>query len=354
MLKRMFTSLLLAVLSLVLVLPVTALADYSFSFLPRREYQGTIYEARPSAEITTVLLIGYDHQSFGTVKELHGYSNGGQSDFMLLLVVDHENRTIRQLQIDRDTMTPVYVTDITGKQHKRSSLQICLSHAYGDTREKNNANAVLAVETLLGIEAPGDGAQIDWYLAMDISGIRLLNDLLGGVTITIDEDMTAYDPEMIAGRTMKLSGKQAEHFCRGRYYVGDQTNASRMMRQRQYLNAASEVLRQRMKEDIDFGMYLLEEMGVIYDRSTAASADPFSFSDPVKGTPSGLLEGYYLTTNESQSEIVGLLARAIDYELLETETLPGEHVIGTSGYIEFRMEKDAALRWALDVFYRSE
>ena len=105
MLKRMFTSLLLAVLSLVLVLPVTALADYSFSFLPRREYQGTIYEARPSAEITTVLLIGYDHQSFGTVKELHGYSNGGQSDFILLLVAKNQI-SVPQTSTSREYIRP--------------------------------------------------------------------------------------------------------------------------------------------------------------------------------------------------------------------------------------------------------
>ena len=34
-----------------------------------------------------------------------GYRDGGQSDFLLLLVLDHKNKTIRQLQIDRDTMT---------------------------------------------------------------------------------------------------------------------------------------------------------------------------------------------------------------------------------------------------------
>lgn len=348
---------LLAMLMVLLnVFPAVAETSNSFifSFLPRREYAGTLYEARPSADLTTVLLIGYDHHADGGVEEMHGYSNGGQCDFLLLLVVDHVQQKIYPLQIDRDTMAPIYVTDINGKQHWRKSLQICLAHAYGDTREKNNANTVLAVETLMGINAPDDGVAINWYLAMDISGISKLNDVLGGVTVTLEDDMTFFDPAMTEGATLKLTGKQAEYFCRGRYDVGDQTNASRMKRHQQFISAASDVLVQKLKEDVNFGSQLLEQMGFIYDRSTAASSDPFSFSDPVTGTPVGQARERYLMTNESQSEIVGLLARAMEYEIMDTEILPGEHVIGNSGYIEYRLEPDSAIKWALQHFYRCE
>lgn len=336
------------------MLPPEARADMSFSFLPRRTYEGRVYEARPSAEVTNILLIGYDHHADGMEETLHGYSNGGQADFLLLLTIDHEQKTIRPLQIDRDTMTAIYVTDVNGKQHRRSSLQICLAHAYGNTREKNNANTVQAVEALLGIEAKDDGVQIDWYMAMDISGISRLNDVLGGVTVTLQDDLTYFDETMTVGATLTLNGRQAEAFCRGRYNVGDQTNASRMKRQQQYMNAASGVLIQRLKEDVNFGSDLLDQMGIIYDMTTAATDDPFSFSDPVEGTPAGQSQEHYLMTNEPQSSIVGLLAKILDYEVLQTETLPGAHTIGSSGYVEYRLEKDAGIKWALDAFYRSE
>ena len=329
-----------------------AQAEFGFGFSPVRTYEGQRYEARPPAETTNVLFIGYDHNQQGMETELHGYSNGGQADFLLLVVLDHEADEIRMLQIDRDTITKVRVTDPNGYEHDRSNLQICLSHAYGNTREKNNANTVLAVETLLGIEGADDGAQIDWYVAMDISGIARLNDLMGGVTLTMQTDMTDIDPAMTAGATLTLTGKQAERFCRGRYGVGDQTNASRMLRQQQYIAAASQKLMRLLRQDINEGVRLLDGMGLLHD-ATVRVAGPFDFSDPVAGTPAGDAQGHYLMTNAMRATIISDLSRAAIYKLGEIETLPGVHSLGSDGYIRFDMQQDAALRWALDVLYDS-
>lgn len=328
-----------------------ALASGFTGFLPVRSYEGREYEARPSAETTTILLIGYDHNAQGSLEELHGYSNGGQADFLLLVVLDHRYDQIHLLQIDRDTETPVMVTDAFGRQHSRSALQICLAHAYGNTREKNNANTVLAVETLLGIEAPDDGAQIDWYMAMDISGISRLNDLLGGVTLTFSEDMTDIDPMMTAGATLTLTGKQAEAFCRSRMGVGDQTNVSRMARQRQYLQAAGVRLLELLRESVNNGTRILDGMGVIYDQS---AADAFGFGPASQGTAVGDAQGRWLMTNALQRTIVSQMALAADYELLEPQTLPGEHSLDNRGYIRFRPEPGAAIEWVLSILYRSE
>lgn len=340
----------LLALMLLLCFVQGAQAESAFGFSPVRTYEGARYEARPPAETTTVLLIGYDHHQEGMQTELHGYSSGGQADFLLLVVLDHRTDEIRMLQIDRDTMARVRVTDARGYEHDRGSLQICLSHAYGNTREKNNANTVLAVETLLGIESADDGAQIDWYVAMDISGIARLNDLLGGVTLTMQTDMTDIDPAMTAGATLTLTGRQAERFCRGRYGVGDQTNESRMLRQQQYIAAASQKLVRLLRQDISEGVRLLDGMGLLHD-ATVRVTGPFDFSDPVAGTPAGDAQGHYLMTNAMRATIISDLSRAAIYKLGEIETLPGVHSLGSDGYIRFDMQQDAALRWALDVFY---
>ena len=54
----------------------TALAaEKSFGFLPTKQFHGKTYQARPSSDITTVLLIGYDHKEEGDITvEQHGYS----------------------------------------------------------------------------------------------------------------------------------------------------------------------------------------------------------------------------------------------------------------------------------------
>ena len=342
---------LLAALCIAAALP--ACAETGYGFLITRQYNGQTYYARPSGELTTVLLIGYDHNAEGQLEELHGYSNGGQADFLLLVVLDHRYDQIHLLQIDRDTMARVRVTDAKGRQHDRSAIQICLAHAYGNTREANNANTVLAVETLLGIEAADDGACIDWYMAMDISGISRLNDLLGGVTITIREDLTQIDPAMTAGARLTLTGDQAEKFCRSRRGVGDQTNASRMERQKQYMEAASGRLLELSRADADYGLKLLDGMGVIYDMA-AQSYGGYSFGPAYEGTETGDAAGRWLMTSAQRKTIVAALANALDYELLETETLPGEHSLGTNGYIRYDLVKDAGVHWALSVFYRNE
>lgn len=317
-------------------------------FLKTRVYDGTTYAARPAAELTTLLLIGYDHYDDGFPHELHGYSNGGQSDFMLLMVMDHKAKTIRMLQIDRDAMVGVRVTDVSGIQYPARRLQICLSHAYGATREENNENTIWSVERLLQIEDSNDGAQIDEYIAMDISGISLLNDLLGGVTVTVPYDMTGKDPALTAGATLTLNGEQAEIFCRGRSGVGDQTNASRMARQRIYLDAAGKRLREMLHEDANAGNKLLEGLGVIYHHRVD-SDNPFL--DKSDWTPVGDDGGKYLMSSMTLGDIVNLMLKIMDYEALPIETLPGTHSIGSKGYMEFDVETDAAVKWALSTFY---
>lgn len=322
------------------------------SFLPKREVDGVTYEGRSANSLTTVLLIGYDHKDQGElIPNQEGYIYGGQSDFLLLLAIDHDKQQVRQLQFDRDTITDVKYFSNKGSYYGTRKLQICLSHAYGDTQEVNNRNAIWAVERLLGIEDANDGAQIDWYLSMDITGIDRLNDLLGGVTVPINDDFSYYDPTMVQGTTMTLNGPQAQIYCRQRYYIGDQTNESRMARQHIYMKAATQKLRELIGKDVNYATKLLNGMGIIFDYTREADAEfDFSFSEN-EGTPVTDTPTHYLMTNKSLSSIVSLLMRAMEYDIGEVETLPGEHRVGTSGHMEFIAEEDAGVKWALDALY---
>lgn len=335
--------------------PDAAAAESStnVSFLETREHDGVIYEGRSSGALTTVLLIGYDHRDQGELIDTQeGFIHGGQSDFLLLLAIDHENKLVRQLQIDRDTMTDIKFYSKKGAYYGTRKLQICLSHAYGDTQELNNRNAIWAVENLLGIAGERDGAKIDWYVSMDITGIDRLNDLLGGVTVPINDDFSYYDPTMVQGTTMTLNGAQAQIYCRQRYHIGDQSNKGRMARQRVYMNAATEKLRIRLAEDKSFANELLNGMGIVFDK-TKMLDESFGFTTTDhSGTPVTDTPTHYLMTDQSLDGIVATLMRAMSYEVCEPETLAGEHRLGTSGHIEFIAEKEAGLKWALDALYR--
>ncbi|MBQ8555919.1 MAG: LCP family protein [Clostridia bacterium] len=324
----------------------------SFGFLPTKEYNGQTYQVRPEAELTTVLLIGFDHIDHGAVEiDQYGYSNGGQSDFLLWLVFDHKNETIHRLQLDRDSMTPVKVWGQDGTYYGAQTRQLCLSHAYGHTLEENNANAIWAVENLLGVTNATDGVGVDWYMTMDISGINKLNEILGGVTVPIEDDFSKMDTSLVQGTTVKLTGTQAETYVRGRMtVVNDPTNKNRMARQRHYMTGAAQILKEKLTEDINFANTLLNEMGIIYDKSTELGSEfGFTTNDYV-GTPVSEIPSAYLMTNESMDRIVSLLARVINYELLETETLPGEHT-KIDGYAAFLVEEGSAEAWVMDTYY---
>ena len=322
------------------------------SFMPTREVDGVLYEGRGQSSLTTVLLIGYDHMDNGEMVEQEGFNKGGQSDFLMLLAIDHETKQIRQLQFDRDTITDVKFYSKFGANYGTRRLQICLSHAYGDTQELNNSNAIWAVERFLGIEKDNDGAQVDFYLAMDITGIGRLNDLLGGVTVPINDDFSHYDPTMKLGTTMKLNGEQAHIYCRQRYYIGDQSNKNRMARQRVYMDAATQTLREKIAKNPNFAMELLDGMGIIYDTTRTLDEDfGFTISDQ-QGTPITDTPSHYLMTNRSLDSIVSLLAQVLDYDIQPVENIPGQHQLGTSGYMEFIAEEGAGVQWALDALYR--
>ena len=177
------------------------------------QYQGETYE--PKAGLKTYLFMGIDIQ--GPVRVHAG--EGGQADFQLLLVVDSAAKTWQMLPINRDTLTDVTVLGVLGDAISVQRQQIALAHAYGDGMRKSCRNAVNAVSHLLG------ECQIDGYYALNMDGISVLADALGGIPVTIPEDFT-------------LTGEQAYKLVRTRRSVDDQTNVSRMARQNLVMEGA--------------------------------------------------------------------------------------------------------------------
>lgn len=346
-------SMLLALLLLFTGASAMAENTFVFSFMPTREYEGVLYEGRSASSLTTMLLIGYDHKGNGEMpEEPENYIQGGQSDFMLLLVIDHDAQKVRQLQFDRDTVTPIKFYNKSGDYYGNRKLQLCLAHAYGNTQEENNRNTIWAVENLLGIAEANDGAQIDTYMAMDISGISRLNDLLGGVTVPIQDDFSHYDPTMVMGTSMKLTGAQAHIYCRQRYFVGDQSNESRMVRQRIYMDAAQAQLMKMLKERPAYANELINGMGVIFDRTKSIDAGFGFTTTDFNGTPITDTPTHYLMTNQSLDALVTLIARVKDYEILPLEVLPGTRSVNASGYVEVHLDENCGVEWALEALYR--
>ena len=291
------------------VLPACASAlELRFSEDQTLLWQGETYRLRK--RLTTILLLGIDQS-----RPAAGiYRNGGQADFQMLAVIDDNRKTVSLLLLDRDTMTEITTLGILGHVTGTRTAQLALAHAFGDGGEISCRLAVSAVENLfLGIP-------VDKYFAMTLDGVPALNDALGGVEVTLADDLSAYDPAMLPGATLKLNGHQAGIFLRQRLGVGDQTNASRLRRQSEYLASAQKVLIERLRKSAGFINVLFE------------AVDPFALTN--------MARGFQLT----------IANKLVKYELLPPSQLPGVHIQGSGGFMEFYPDKEALIACVVDTF----
>ena len=126
-------------------------------------------------------------------------------------------------------MTEIETRDLYGNYLQNSTAQLALAYAYGDGREESCQLTADAVSNLFY------GLPIHGYCAINMEAIDLLNDMVGGVEVTIRDDFSQVDPSMKEGTTMVLKGHQATTYVRSRSSVGDGTNEGRMNRQKEYL-----------------------------------------------------------------------------------------------------------------------
>lgn len=286
-------------------------ASTDFGSLVKKEYNGKTYVARTG--LTPILLIGVDRGE--NAVEQWGYQQGGQADFLLLIVIDSSEKKVRMLQIDRDTITDVETLGVLGNVIGTRKLQIALSHSYGKTPQDNCNYTIQTVSNLL------QGEPLDLYFSLNMASIAKFNDLLGGVTVTMQEDHTLINPAFTKGATLHLMGQDAYDYVHSRQYVDDGTNVSRMARQRNYMLAAKDTLLSRLKES-GFVDTLFDTLG----------------SD--------------LVTNVSRGRMINEAAKASQYEVEEITQMIGERRIGVDGYMEFYADEQFLIDWVLSVFYR--
>lgn len=288
--------------------------DGRFTSAITLEKDGQTFSYR-EMEITNYLLIGVDRSG----SDGDAYQSSVQADFLVLLSIDRRNRTITPLMVDRDTMARVTTYGVFGHPAGARQMQICLAQAFHAKDATGSENTMRALSDLLG------HVTIDRYIAVDIGGIAILNDALGGVEVTLTDDFTAIDPAMQRGATVLLTGKQAEAFVRGRMTVGDGTNAARMRRQQVYLERLLEKLFPRGGEKGDTETLLEDALHA--------------------------LDGH-LETNLRQAEMLSDLQRYAGYTWQPFAAVQGTHTTGADGFTEFWPDEDALTQLIVSLWFK--
>ena len=277
-------------------------------------YKGQKYKFNEN--ITSILLIGVDKEKISS-NPSDKFGANGQADLLLLLTLDTSNGNMRAIPISRDAMVDVNQYSVSGQYIGIQKEQICLSYSYGDGREKSCENTVTSVSRLLY------GMPINSYIAIDIEGIKVLNDALGGVNITATEDIDLYGMKIKKGQSATLKGEYALGYIRSRDKVSIGANNERMARQKNYMKAFFRTAIQKTKKDITTPIKL-------YNKASNYKVSDITVADVSFLTKCVLLSG--------KTE-------------LEFASIKGENIMGEK-YVEFYPDMNALYDVIVDTFYQ--
>lgn len=192
--------------------------------------------------VDTLLLFGIDKYD-AAIRTQNGYRNTQQADALFLLVIDNDAKSYSIIHINRDTMAKIRALDIKGNPYNTFDGQIAISHTYGSGKADSCENVMYSVSDYLY------GLQIDNYMSLSMDAVQVINDAVGGVTLTIQDDMTPVNNTWTVGKEVTLMGEDALLYVRSRGGLADSTNLTRMSRQRQYIMALFEQAKKKFEED---------------------------------------------------------------------------------------------------------
>ena len=278
-------------------------------------FDGKDYQLKENMEV--ILIMGIDDRE--DIGDSQFAINNSQADVLYVYAVDHKNKTFQAIQINRETMTGIQTYNNDGMKDAIAEAQICLAHSFGKTEQGRCLNTVDAVSGLLF------NMQVDHYISLNMAAISILNEQVGGVTVTVPAGLESADPAFKEGAKVKLQGKQAELFVRSRMSLENDTNEFRMERQQMFLNAWMEQANHKMDTDSGFALGLV-----------------LSLSD-------------YMTSDMSANALSDLANQLKEYKNLGTVKTIGETLLESeakiSAFREYYVDMDDLERKVIDLFY---
>lgn len=277
------------------------------------EYNGEGYVLKDHIE--TFLVLGLD--KFNGTASADSYNNDKQADFLMLFVFDNDAKKSTAIHINRDTMADVNVLGVDGSKVDTVTKQIALAHTYGNGRDVSCRNVADAVSNVLY------GAKINHYISLTIDSVKVLNDLVGGVQLTVLDDFGDGDATLVKGETVTLTGEQALRYVRTRQGLEDSSNSTRMKRQQQYVDALYDKLATKIATDQDFVVKASVEL-----------------SD-------------YIVSDRSVTQLQELAKKFNTYEFTGIRSIDGETVRGEE-FMEFYPDTNSVEEIVIEQFYQRQ
>ncbi len=224
----------------------------SYDGRPTIKHNGAYYVLNEN--VFSVLFMGIDVNSEEQFANIG--STAHQSDTLFLLVVDPTTSRFTVVNIPRMTITDVKQLDMNFNYARTTKSPICIQYSFGDGKELSCTLTRDAVSNLL-FNIP-----ISRYVSMNLDGLYIANDAVGGITLKLLDDMTAFNPKMKKGEEYTLKGKDVEIYLSRRLGEGlDGTNMSRTARQIQYCKQFFKVAKEKIEANPLFVVELYNALG---------------------------------------------------------------------------------------------
>lgn len=274
-------------------------------------YNGKRYKY--NEDMINILCMGIDQYTEDPAADA---GEGGQADTIFLLALNTKDNTMTVTGISRDTMTAVKTYDHQGNYVGETTNHLGLAYAFGDGGKQSGELMREAVSKLM-YDLPIHG-----YAAIRLDAIQKLNDSVGGVTVTLTEDMILGGQSYQAGDSVLLEGAQAQSFVQNRDMDQEGSNNLRMERQKLYV------------------LSFIDEAKKALKRHPALAADLYKGLTADMVTSIGLDEAVYLAS----------LFTDISFGVDDISMLAGETRQGAV-YEEFYLDEDALLDTLFNTFY---
>ncbi|MFF9817934.1 LCP family protein [Streptomyces sp. NPDC014006] len=183
-----------------------------------------------------ILILGSDSRAGANASLGTGNVAGARSDTALVMHIPQGRTRAVAVSIPRDTLVTRPACTKTDGTEVASAKRVMFNSIYSLA---GPACVVKTVESLSGV-------RMDHYVEIDFAGFKGLVDAIGGVTVTVDQDIhdSSSGLNLTAG-THRLDGTQSLQFVRTRHGIGDGSDLGRIGLQQQFMLALlSEIKKQ--------------------------------------------------------------------------------------------------------------
>lgn len=189
------------------------------------EYNGKRYKYNKN--IFAMAFLGVDREELMTSDEADFV---GATDAMIVLTVDLKTGKAKAIALPREIMVDMNTYDEkTGEFRQEETHQLYLAYAYANGGEQSCQNALDSIRRVLM------NVGIDKYFALDLAGIKPLNDAVGGIMLKSKMDSKAMGIK--SGQVVTLKGDMAEGYVRSRSMTEVTGSLDRLGRQVQYVES---------------------------------------------------------------------------------------------------------------------